>query len=264
MSAYSQTPLPEAQEVLGELLHSVSQPLTTLRCALELSLDEAAERQRQTVSAALEQTEAVIETIRVMREYLEVERGEAAGPPTPLMPVLKALCDELSVLAAAKNVRLQLTGTCTATLPIREQSMRKALEYVIAPVIQRQPHGSEITLQLDEHPEALLRVQCGHSQGHETDRYQTNASEARPAAPNVLDPCVSPQNAHAPHRDQEERTKRDSGVPQRKGCSAAETMRRARLAIAARILENAGAVLTCDEGSSTVVLHSPQVGRRAS
>jgi len=36
------------------------------------------------------------------------------------------------------------------------------------------------------------------------------------------------------------------------------------LAIAARILENAGAVLTCDDGGSAMVLGLPKVGLRAS
>ncbi len=49
---------PPSPDVLGELLHSLSQPLTTLRCSLELSLDhateEVTEQQQASVSAALE------------------------------------------------------------------------------------------------------------------------------------------------------------------------------------------------------------------
>ena len=55
------------QEVLGELLHSLSQPLTSLRCSLELSIDEVADRQQATVSVALQQTEKVIGMIQLMR-----------------------------------------------------------------------------------------------------------------------------------------------------------------------------------------------------
>ena len=59
------------QAVLGELLHSLSQPLTSLRCSLELSVGEDAGQQQDTVSAALQQTDRVIAVVRLMREYLE-------------------------------------------------------------------------------------------------------------------------------------------------------------------------------------------------
>lgn len=73
------SPAPESrlQVVLGELLHSLSQPLTTLHCALELSIDPVAERQREGVSAALEQVDRAIRVVELMRECLD---AEPAGP----------------------------------------------------------------------------------------------------------------------------------------------------------------------------------------
>ena len=61
------------QALLGELLHSLSQPLTSLRCSLELSVEEIAGQQQDAVSAALEQTDRVIGVVRLMREYLDTE-----------------------------------------------------------------------------------------------------------------------------------------------------------------------------------------------
>ena len=72
-SAYALSKLPPGQEVLGELLHSISQPLTTLRCSLELSIDEIAQPQQKSVCVALQQTEKVIAMIQLMREYLDAE-----------------------------------------------------------------------------------------------------------------------------------------------------------------------------------------------
>jgi hypothetical protein len=76
-------PMPESrlQAVLGELLHSLSQPLTTLHCSLELSIDPVAEQQQKAVSAALEQVDRAIHVVELMRECLE---AEPAGPgPRP-------------------------------------------------------------------------------------------------------------------------------------------------------------------------------------
>jgi hypothetical protein len=65
------------QVVLGELLHSLSQPLTSLHCALELSIDPVAEQQREAVSAALEQVDRAIRVVELMRQYLEAEPAGA-------------------------------------------------------------------------------------------------------------------------------------------------------------------------------------------
>jgi hypothetical protein len=78
----SPAPVPESrlQAVLGELLHSLSQPLTSLHCALELSIDPVAEQQRKAVSAACEQVDRAIHVVELMRECLEAEPA-APGPP---------------------------------------------------------------------------------------------------------------------------------------------------------------------------------------
>ena len=63
--------------MLGELLHSLSQPLTSLRCSLELSVEEIIGQPQNAVAAALEQTDRVIAVVRLMREYLETESAGA-------------------------------------------------------------------------------------------------------------------------------------------------------------------------------------------
>ena len=83
----SPAPVPESrlQAVLGELLHSLSQPLTSLHCALELSIDPVAEQQRKAVSAALEQVDRAIHVVELMRECLEAEPA-APGPRSGIAP----------------------------------------------------------------------------------------------------------------------------------------------------------------------------------
>jgi hypothetical protein len=83
----SPAPVPESrlQVVLGELLHSLSQPLTSLHCALELSIDPVAEQQRKAVSAALEQVDRAIHVVELMRECLEAEPAEP-GPRSGIAP----------------------------------------------------------------------------------------------------------------------------------------------------------------------------------
>ena len=145
----SQTP-----DVLGDLLHSLSQPLTSLRCSLELSIDEAAAHRQESVAVALQQTEKVIGMVQLMREYLDAEHPLPEAYPVALAPVLRDVVDELASIAAVEGVTLQLVGTCKATLAASESWLRLALQYLIAAVveteIERQAAGRKVILLLGE------------------------------------------------------------------------------------------------------------------
>jgi len=197
--------------VLGELLHSLSQPLTTLRCSLELSLDrslnlsikEAAEQpQHESLAVALQQTEKVIGMIELMREYLDAEQPAPAAFPAALEPVIRSVIEELSSIAAVGGVQLVLVGRCTAAVPVPEARLRLALQYLIVPMIEAQQVGAKVMLLLGESSAGtVLRVKV--------------------------------QQAFPP-------TKRD---PVRTTLASASTLRRVRWAIAGRVLESMGASL---------------------
>jgi hypothetical protein len=166
--AVARSTMSRGTDVLGELLHSLSQPLTGLRCSLELSLqlphdlsiEQVAEQQQESVAAALEQTEKVISMIQLMREYLETDQAGARTISSALAPVLRGVIEELTSIAAVRGVRLLLVGTCTATLPLAEARLRLALQYLIAAVIDAQMVGGKVMLLLGEGPTgAVLRVE---------------------------------------------------------------------------------------------------------
>jgi nitrogen-specific signal transduction histidine kinase len=71
-------PLPSRSDVLGDLVHSLSQPLTTLRCALELSVGQNSEQQTEAVTAAIEQTDRLISVVRRLQKYLDSQRKPSA------------------------------------------------------------------------------------------------------------------------------------------------------------------------------------------
>ena len=177
--------------MLGELLHSLSQPLTGLRCSLELSLqlpvdrsiEEVTEQQQASVSAALQQTEKVIGMIQLMREYLDAEHPAPEAFSSALAPATRSLIEELSSIAAVRDVRLRLVGTCTATVPVPESRLRLALQYLIAAMIEAQPVGGEVMLLLGEGPAgAVLRVESDRGlrlQKHSATSLQTTLHRAR-------------------------------------------------------------------------------------
>ncbi|MGO8984278.1 MAG: hypothetical protein ACLPHI_20980 [Terriglobales bacterium] len=147
-------------DVLGELLHCLSQPLTGLRCALENSLEEIAGPSQAGVAAALEQTESVIGMVQLMREYLDAERP---GPSTALAELdaaVRSVSEELSTIAEVRGVRLVVAGRSRARVPLPESRLRLALQYLIAGWIEKQSPGDEIVVAMDEGVGgAVLRVE---------------------------------------------------------------------------------------------------------
>jgi hypothetical protein len=179
--------------VLGELLHSLSQPLTGLLCSLELSLqlrpdlsiEQVAEQQQASVSVALQQTEKVIGMIQLMREYLDAEQPAPEAFSSALAPATRSVIEELSSIAAVRGVRLRLVGTCTATVP--ESRLRLALQYLITTLIEAQPVGGKVTLLLGEGPAGAVlgaEGECGfrglgfRDQGQSATNTQTKRDPA--------------------------------------------------------------------------------------
>lgn len=209
------------QKLLGELLHSLSQPLTSLRCSLELSLDETAEQQRYAASA-LQQTETAIAMVQLMREYLNAD-STSRNVATPLAPTLRSVCDDLASIAAVRNVRLRVVGSCSAQLHIAAPALRLALQYLLLMMIECQPPRCEITLLLGEGRRgAELRTQADWGLSH-----------------------IAAYAANSPSKTE----------------LVQETMKRTRLAIAVRIFEAGGARLVFDDGIPGFVLRIPLQSR---
>jgi signal transduction histidine kinase len=221
--------------VLGELLHSLSQPLTSLLCSLELSLElsleETAEQQQANVAVALQQTEKVIGMIQLMREYLDSERPGPEACPAALAPAMRSVIEELSSIAAVRGVQLRLVGTCTATLPVPESRLRLALQYLIATLIEAQPVGGKVMLLLGEGPAgAVLRAEGERGFRGRNFRDQDFRDLEKSAT-------IS-------------QTKRDRAGAK---STSVPTLRRVRLAIASRVLETAGASLVFGDGDHAAV-----------
>ena len=147
--------------VLQDLLHVLSQPLTTLHCALEHSLGADAASQTDHVVLALEQTDRVIEAVRLMREYLDAEEGCFLAEPFPLGLAIENVLEELSVLAEARGLQLFALGTSRGALPVRHAWVQRALLYIVALLLENEPAGRAIVVVIEDG--ASQSVISGHS-----------------------------------------------------------------------------------------------------
>ena len=164
-------------DLLGELLHSLSQPLTTLRCSLELSIEQVAEEQLDSVASALQQTEKVIGMIQLMREYLDAEQPGRGTEPVALDPALRGTVEELASVAAVRDIQLCLDGRCTASMLLPEARLRLALQYLIAALIEAQPVGGKVTLLLADEPAGTVLRAEGNCRTRSAGGYSANTGQ---------------------------------------------------------------------------------------
>lgn len=149
------------QGVLQDLLHVLSQPLTTLHCALEHSLAADEAEQMDDVALALEQTDRVIEAVRLMREYLEAEDGCFLAEPFPLGLAIENVLEKLSVLAEARGVSLFACGASRAAIPVKDAWVQRALLYLFVLLLESAPAGRAIVVVLEDG--STQSVISGHS-----------------------------------------------------------------------------------------------------
>jgi len=159
--AEAESNLSQSDDVLRDLLHFVSQPLTTLHCALEGSLVQGEVECKEDTLLALDQTDLVIEAVRLMREYLEAERGCSSPAPVPLSLALDKVLEQLAVLAEARGVRLFACGVSKAVIPVRDAWLQRALLYLIGTLIESEPPGKAITVLIED--DTAQSVISGHS-----------------------------------------------------------------------------------------------------
>ncbi|MGA7686053.1 MAG: hypothetical protein WCC32_01120 [Terriglobales bacterium] len=212
------TSLPQNPGVLQDLLHLLSQPLTTLHCALEHSLTQDETERSEEVVVALEQTGRLIEAVRLMREYLEAEEGCFLAEPFPVGLAMENVLDQLSVLTEARGIHLFACGASKAAIPVKGTWLERALFYLIGLVLEGEPAGRAITLVLEDGDSQS--VISGHS-------LPTYLSSARPPdRPSDLLSHVHCENSP------------DSN-----------TLRQVKMEIARRVLESSGASLEFYPGS---------------
>lgn len=151
----------ERRELLAELFHALNQPLTTLRCALELSLQrpQSEEGYRHAIEAALQQAESITRVSGGIRDLLEADdpgdRVEVVG--------LAALVGEAILdwrpLAEAGQIRLLYENTSPCPVRFEAQRLRQALVRLFEWVWGSSSAGSTMRIEVAErNGAALLRI----------------------------------------------------------------------------------------------------------
>ena len=136
--------------VVGDLLHCLSQPLTTLHCALENSLAQEVGDSSEQIQLALSQTDRIIEGVRLLREYLTPEPENPASAGSCIEPVFDEVLSLYSPLAEVRGVRLLAIGHTHAVARVRPARLQRSLLYLVETLLESAQKGDAVVVVLED------------------------------------------------------------------------------------------------------------------
>jgi len=137
------------QQVLADLFHALSQPLTTLQCCLSGSLQrpQSAEKYRKDLQIALRQTESVVFLTSALRELMACDAGSGKPQPCDLNACMREVFDDLLPIAKSAKLKLNLIGSSGPCLVKLEAArLRQALYYMMEAAISYARPRSAFTI----------------------------------------------------------------------------------------------------------------------
>ena len=147
-------------ELLGDLFHALSQPLTSLRCAMEVTLLEtrSAEQYQQVLRDSLALAEQIAELAGGLRSLLEAGDPVGAEDSASLAACAEEVAEDLRPVAEASGKSLAVAG-CACCVAIGIRPLRQALVGLLESAMTACDSGGEIAITTEAHDgDATLRV----------------------------------------------------------------------------------------------------------
>jgi heavy metal sensor kinase len=148
---------------VADASHELRTPLAALRAEIEVALRRErvpADYQRTLDSNRheLERLSSLVENLLALAA-LDASKPQGAKSPVDLALVCRDVAEQLSPLAAAQNVRLQLEVSENVTVPGDVFALERAVRNLIENAIRHTPSGEQITIRANvESREACLQV----------------------------------------------------------------------------------------------------------
>lgn len=176
MSTALSTPSSEVQQEQGKLVadlfHALNQPITSLRCVLELGLfRQKAGEQQATLESGIELVDEIGRLAGAIRTLVEAG-GSGTRTTAYLGDVLLELVEDCSIMAKSEGTTVSLgqVGPCPVLFgPDLRHAVFQLLQFVLAATqengqvrVEARESGTEVVLELNASPQK--------SQSHATDR----------------------------------------------------------------------------------------------
>ena len=149
-------------QLLADLFHDLSQPLTTLRCCLGLSLQKspAAKQNRHDLEIAQEAAESVARLIAGIRELVEASCPAQLHGTADLDECLGRLVDDFRPVAESMRRTLSLISKASVHVAIEPRRLRQALFHLLGFALRSCQAGTMLHItSLGEDENARLTIQ---------------------------------------------------------------------------------------------------------
>jgi two-component system OmpR family sensor kinase len=145
--------------------HKLAQPLTSVRCCLELVLQQTPVRgsQHERMAMAVDEIERAAHVLGVVHRLLEAEAPAQSANTTDVAGIVRECVEDLLPLAEEKHVGLKFDcGTC-ALVNVDAQRLRQALWNVLENCIQSSFSGGEVRIGCTSGPDGIALEICDAS-----------------------------------------------------------------------------------------------------
>ncbi len=155
------------RDFVANVSHELKTPVTSIKGFVETLLGgaasdpEAAERFLQIIARQADRLNAIIEDLlNLSRIERDAEAGDIALEEGRLKPVLQAAIQVCEVLAASKEIRVELDCDAALSAPVSAPLLEQAVVNLIDNALKYSPQGGRVRVEAHQTPEQIiLRVQ---------------------------------------------------------------------------------------------------------
>jgi K+-sensing histidine kinase KdpD len=150
----------EYQNLLADLFHALSQPLTTLQCCLTGSLQKPASagRYRRDLQMALQQAKAVVFLTAAIRELVACEAGTGQPHLSDLSACVREVVGDLLPIANSTDLALNLTCRASCMVNLEAGRLRQAAFCLVESALNHARPGSAISIRVSQTTEIRLTL----------------------------------------------------------------------------------------------------------
>jgi two-component system sensor histidine kinase TctE len=138
------------RKFISDAFHTLNQPLTSLHCGLEISLQRPRSEgeYRKRIGDSIERAGSILALVKGLRELVEADDpGERFGTVS-LGLLFSQLKSELEVLAEAARVGLEISGEVNANVAADPGKLLAALGGLVAAEIESLEPGGRVTMKV--------------------------------------------------------------------------------------------------------------------
>ena len=140
----------ERRELLSELFHALNQPLTTLRCALELELLQSHRepQSRHTIETALRQSERLAQLSSGIRALVEASEAGDQREPVALDSVLRDTVLDFQPVAESAGLAFEMDSLPACHVEAEPKRLRQAVFSLLEWLLESAAPGATVTINL--------------------------------------------------------------------------------------------------------------------